>query len=87
VDVVGGQVHQYSSGKRIHVEERSEALRHIVKALDGLVRGYPPAQAGEALAQATGEGRALDVLREGIAYLQRVLEEAEREQGRMQGGA
>jgi hypothetical protein len=67
--------------------ERAEELRGIVKALDSLTHGYRAEEAGETLAQVTGEGRALEVLREGVAWLQRVLEEAEREQGRMQGRA
>ena len=61
---------------------RAEDLRGIVKALDSLVHSYRPDQAGEALARATGKGRALVALHDSIAWLQQVLAEAEQAQGR-----
>ena len=60
-----------------HAVERAEELRGIVITLDGLVRGYRPEEAGAALARMAGNGRAPEALREGIAWLERVLKEAE----------
>lgn len=66
------------------VAERADELRGIIVALDGLTHSYSPEEAGAALAQMAGNGRAVAALREGIGWLAQVAEEAEAAQGRMQ---
>jgi hypothetical protein len=65
----------------------AELLEYLDQTIVPEMKGYRPEEAGNALARITGEGRALTILRDGVAWLQRVLEEAERQQGRIQGGA
>jgi hypothetical protein len=61
----------------LRAAERLTELCDVIKVLDQLVPKYPPGEAGAALAAWTGEGRALTVLHDSIAWLQRVLEEAD----------
>lgn len=67
------------------VREAGEALRPVAEGLYWLrdpSSGYRPEEAGAALARMRGGGDAIAVLREGVAWLTRVIEEAEAARGR-----
>jgi len=70
--------------EKVRAQDRAKRLRSILLGLDDLMRRYPPEEAGAALARMAGEGRALEAVGECITWLQQTLQEAEREQARMQ---
>jgi hypothetical protein len=80
----------YASAVRWRTEEAGQKMVLLLNYLEPYIAheqdGYRPEEAGAALLRINPQDRALTVLRGSIAWLQRVLEEAEPERARIQGG-